>query len=415
MLWDFGTLFNPDVIYTSINIFLSLWPIWVPILFLNVAFGVWLDYIRRLWIQSQGSILLELRLPRDVAKSPAAMELVLNGLWEPSPPGNMVDAFWDGKLRDWFSLEIVSVGGEVKFFIWAFPRWKKIIESRIYSQYPEAEVFEVKDYAHDLYYDPEKLTMFGITTKLVKADAYPIPTYINYELHKSDSKEQEQIIDPITPVLEYLGTRKPGEFAAMQILIQAHRKEGLLDGRILAKPDWGGGIKDAVKNILEKEALIKPEKDKPASLMALTDTQKETIESIQRNAGKLAYDTMVRLLYIAPKDDADKTIAMGFIGSMRQFGSANLNGIRPDKFMSVAYPWHDFRDRKKKELQSTHIDAFKRRSFFNTPYKHLNGSPYILTTEELATIFHLPGAVATTPNLKRAPSKKAEAPANLPV
>ena len=35
--------------------------------------------------------------------------------------------------------------------------------------------------------------------------------------------------------------------------------------------------------------------------------------------------------------------------------------------------------------------------------------------EELATLYHLPGAVATTPTLTRIPSKKSEAPANLPV
>jgi len=45
----------------------------------------------------------------------------------------------------------------------------------------------------------------------------------------------------------------------------------------------------------------------------------------------------------------------------------------------------------------------------------MNGKPYILTTEELATIYHFPGSVSTTPNLNRVPSKKAEAPSNLPL
>jgi len=103
------------------------------------------------------------------------------------------------------------------------------------------------------------------------------------------------------------------------------------------------------------------------------------------------------------------------IGSTRQFGTHNLNGIRPDKFMSITHAWQDFNGIRKRELQSTHLDAYKRRSFFNVPHKHLNAKPYILTTEELATLFHLPGATARTPTLSRAPSKKAEAPANLPV
>lgn len=413
MLNELYALFENQVFLKALDIVWTLWPIWVPVIILNLSFHYWLEYIRRLWIKNEGSVLLEIRLPRDVPKSPAAMEFVFDGLWEPSAIGNIADAFWVGKLRDWFSLEIVSIGGEVKLFIWALPRWKKIIESRIYAQYPGAEVVEVKDYALDLVYDPSKYDMFGVTTKLNKPDAYPIKTYVDYELQKVKIKEQDEAVDPMTPLIEYMGTLKPGEVLGFQILIQAHRKEGFLDARLVEKKDWKEGVKTEIKKIIEKEALIKPEKDKPASMMALTDDQKETIRSIERNAGKLAFDSMIRILYTAPKE-IFQSRAAGIIGSTRQFGTHNLNGIRPDVFMSVAYPWQDFNGIKKREKQRTHVDAYKRRSFFNTPYRHLHGKPFILTTEELATLFHLPGAMAATPTLSRTPSKKAEAPANLP-
>lgn len=414
MIGDLFSLFQNEVFSKAFEIFISAWPVWVPIVFLNLAFSNWVSYVRRLWIQKQGSVLLEIKLPKDVLKSPAAMEFVFDGLWEPAAISTPADAFWEGKLRAWFSLEIVSLGGEVKFFIWALPSWKKTIESRIYAQYPTAEIFEAKDYALDLHYDPDKITLFGVTTKLNKPDAYPIKTYLDYQLEKVKSKEQEEAIDPLTPVIEYLGTLKPGEFAGFQILIQAHRKEGLLDGRIIPKPDWREGVKQVIKEIIEKEAPIKPEKDKPASMMAITSAQTDAIKSIERNAGKLPFDAMMRILYVAPKEIAESRAA-GLIGSTRQFGTHNLNGIRPDVFMSITHPWQDFRDIRKRELQRTHLDAYKRRSFFNAPYRHLNGKPYILTTEELATLFHIPGAAASTPTLSRAPSKKAEAPANLPV
>lgn len=415
MIGEFFSLFQNEVFSKAVHIFLRAWPVWLPIILINLAFSSWVSYIRRLWINKQGSILLEIRLPKEVTKSPAAMEFVFDGLWEPAAISTPADAFWDGKLRDWFSLEIVSLGGQVKFYIWSLPRWKKIIESRIYAQYPEAEVFEVKDYALDLIYDPEKFSYSGITTKLNKPDAYPIKTYINYEMEKVKLKEQGESVDPLTPLLEYLGTLKPGEFAGIQIVIQAHRKEGLLDAKIIAKPDWKEGIKKEIKKIIEEEAPIKAEKDKPASMFNITSAQTDTIKSIERNAGKLAFDAMMRMLYVAPKDIAEKTRLMGLIGSTRQFGTHNLNGIRPDVFMSITHAWQDWNDIRKKYLQRTHLDAYKRRSFFNQPYKHHKGKPYVLTTEELATLFHLPGAAATTPNLARAPSKKAEAPANLPI
>jgi hypothetical protein len=39
----------------------------------------------------------------------------------------------------------------------------------------------------------------------------------------------------------------------------------------------------------------------------------------------------------------------------------------------------------------------------------------VLSTEELATLYHFPGAIAATPSINRIPSKKSEAPANLPI
>ncbi|MDO8742477.1 MAG: hypothetical protein Q7J45_02980 [bacterium] len=417
MIGDFLSSFQYELLPRAWDIFLATWPVWVPLIALNLAWSNWVSYVQRDWLNKQGYVLLEIKLPHEVKKSPAAMEFVLNGIWENANISTPADAFWEGKQREWFSLEIVSLGGQIKFFIWAFPRWKKIIEARIYAQYPEAEVHEVvRDYALDLTaYDTDKYTYWGITTALTKPDAYPIKTYVDYELDKVNLKEQEEAIDPLTPMLEYLGTLKPGEFAAVQILLRAHAKENFLYGRFVLKKDWKDDVKKEIKKIIEEEAFIKPEKDKPASMIALTDDQKQTIKSIERNAGKLAFDSMIRMIYVAENEVYDKSRGIGLIGSTRQFGTHNLNGIKPDKFMSITHTWQDFNGWKKKELQSTHLDAFKRRSFFGGRYKNLNAKSYVLSTEEVATLFHLPGAMAKTPTLARTPSKKAQAPANLPV
>ena len=126
---------------------------------------------------------------------------------------------------------------------------------------------------------------------------------------------------------------------------------------------------------------------------------------------------MIRVMYFAKKEDYDSIKGMGLIGSIRQFGSNNLNGIRPKWFTStgIAYPWQDFRGIRKAAHQTELMNAYKRRSFFNIPYKNWNGKAFVMTTEELATIFHPPGTVATTPSLTRVSSKKGEAPSNLPI
>ena len=38
-----------------------------------------------------------------------------------------------------------------------------------------------------------------------------------------------------------------------------------------------------------------------------------------------------------------------------------------------------------------------------------------MTSEELATLFHIPGRVSTTTSLERIDAKKAEPPQNLPI
>lgn len=414
MIEEFISLFQGDF-YRQVWHFASVtWPIWMPFFLVSILLRTWFSYKHREWLKKTGSILLEIRLPKSTDKSPAAMEMVLDGIWE-NVIGSLTSAYLEGEVRDVFSLEIVSLGGQVKFFIWAFPKWKHIIESRIYTHYPGAEVIEVEDYATKVIFDPKTMNLSGITTRLDKPDAYPIKTYIDFGLDKGN-KEQEEIVDPLAPVLEYLGTLKPGENQWIQILLQGHRKEGLQHMRLFSKPDWKEGVKKEIKKIIEEDAIIKSEKGKPASMFNLTKAQSETIDAIERNAAKLPFDAMFRMVYVAPKEiSVGRTV--GIIGAMRQFGSQTLlNSIRPHKFIpGIIYPWEDFLDIKRRYRQRTLLEAYKRRSVFNVPFRHVFGKPYVLTTEELATLFHFPGTTVTTPTLSRVSSKKGEAPSNLPV
>lgn len=413
MISDFLSLFQDDLVLKILRYIFVTWPIWLPVLMIWLFLSTWLNYKRRDWLRKKGYVLLEIRLPKNTEKTPAAMEMVIEGIWE-DVVGSLTDVYFEGAVRDVFSLEIVSLGGQVKFFIWAFPKWKHIIETRIYTHYPGAEVVEAgEDYALKVHFNPETMALDGITTKLVNSEAFPIKTYVEFELDKAAGKEQEEIIDPLAPILEYLGTLKSEEQMWIQILIQGHRKEGLDDARFFPKPDWKPKIKEAVKEVIDK-AHVKPDKDRSPSLMNLTEDQKKVISAIERNGAKLAFDSMFRFLYVAPKDIAIKR-SVGIIGAMRQFGARNLNGIRPDEFIpGITYPWQEFMGARV-DRQKTLLEAYKRRSIFNPPFKHVLGKPYVLSTEELATIFHFPGATVTTPTLSRVPSKKSEAPANLPV
>src|SRR5574343_775108 len=88
-----------------------LMPLWLPAIFVTLLFDSWLDYKRAKYWQNEGSVLLEIKLPKEINKSPAAMEVVINALHQTGKEGTWVDRIWKGQTRPWFSLEITSFEG----------------------------------------------------------------------------------------------------------------------------------------------------------------------------------------------------------------------------------------------------------------------------------------------------------------
>ncbi|MDP2651427.1 MAG: hypothetical protein Q8O98_02440 [bacterium] len=416
MIADFFALFKTDAFLGAFNFLWTLLPIWLPLLLLALWFDLWVDYKRRGFIKAQGSILLEIKLPQQMLKSPQAMELFLNNLYNIFP-GNLIKVYAEGGVRPWWSLELVSIDGNVHFFIWAHKKFQSMLESQLYAQFPNIEVHEVPDYTLGVQHDPDRIKFgwFG-QIGLTKPDAYPIQTYIEYGLDKMLGEDAEAYkVDPMVALLEYLGSLKRGEQAWVQILIQGHAKEGLKFGRIFTKPDWRADVDKEIKKII-KEARFKPEGDQPPSSLHLSKDQQQVIAAIERSISKTAFDTMIRVTYFAENEVFNPNNIGGLLGSFRQFSSNTLNGFKPIWHAGYDYPFQDFRGRKKMVNERRILEAYKRRSFFNTPFRHFHGKPFILTTEELATLFHFPSAaVAATPTISRVPSKRAEAPANLPV
>jgi hypothetical protein len=412
MIKEFLSLFGGELFLRILNGAWMLAPIWVPLLVLITWFDLWLTYKRKEYIKSQGATLLEIRIPREMTKSPLAMELFINSLYNPAV-GTLLDVYLKGKTRVWYSFELVSIDGAVHFYIWTQEANKNRVEAQLYAQFPNVEVHEVEDYALKVHHNPQKVKFgyfgqFGLTKK----DPYPIKTYVDYGLDKDPDEEFK--IDPIVSTLEFLGSLKKGEQAWIQIMVQAHTKEGLKYGRIFTKPDWKSAAEKEIKEIVKKGSL-KSEDDKRESMISLTKAQQDTIAAIERSISKNGFDTMIRATYFAEPEVFNPSNIGGLFGSIFHYNSNTLNGFKPVFGAGFEYPWQDFRGRKKIENEKRLLDAYKRRSFFNTPYRNFHAKPFVMTAEELATIYHFPGEVAATPTLARLPSKKAEAPANLPI
>lgn len=409
----------------TLNIIFATAPIWLPVSTFFLFFEFWMYYVHKEFNLSKGRVTLEIKLPQDIFKSPEAMELVLIQLHQTASPDNHIQTYIDGKHPPTYGLEIVSREGNVKFYINVQrSKFKNITETQLYAQYPGVEVHELDiDYTAEIPWDPSRFEYFSIHFGAKKPDAYPIKTYIEYGLDKMPDEEEK--IDPITSMLEMLGSMGPGEHMWVQILIDAHRKTTFKEGSLIAQGDWTEDARAEIKKIIVSAAKrIGLGEDEIGTNVnqLLTDAEKDTIKAIERSLGKNAFNTGLRGMYIAKKEAYNPGEQIGaLITGWRGYDDINRNsiGVR----WRTDYDWNWWQDpsgRKKMMHKQNELDEYKRRYYDSRSGSSrdngsLADSKTVFTTEELATMFHLPGKVALTPSLARIPSKRAEPPANLPV
>jgi hypothetical protein len=409
-----------------LNILITLSPIILALILARIFWGLWMQYVRARYFFAQKYTVLEIKLPRDLYKSPLAMELFLN-TFHVTSEGTWYERIWQGRCRQWVSLEIVSIEGQVKFFIWMQEKLKNNTMAALYASFPGIEVHEREDYSRSVIYDKEEMKVWAtefVFTKKSASNSYPIKTYIDYGLDK-DPKEEYKV-DPLVPLLEFLGTVGPNQQIWIQIIIRAHKNDQRHPDYWWKKTDlWKDEAKAEVDKILMRDAKSKVagdqifDKDGKATGFTKSPTiskgEQAIVEALERSITKQAFDTGIRAIYFAKSDFFNPNNIAGIIGNFKHFSSEHLNGFKPGGpwMSSLDYPWEDYKDIRRNRMAKHVIMAYKRRSFFFHPYN--DTKPLVLNGEELATIFHFPGSVAATPTLERIPSKKFEAPANLPI
>jgi len=253
---------------------------------------------------------------------------------------------------------------------------------------------------------------------------------VDYGLDKET--EEEFKVDPLSATLEYLGSMKKGEQVWIQILAQAFKQRGLKEGVLFKEKDWTEEAKEEVNKIMKRDPDTKSTRQFTEVgypiVPTLTEWEKKQVEAIERSINKRAFWCTIRLAYHA-EPEAFHLIGpsvSGLLGTMRKpYNSNLLNGFKLGWYTDISDPTKDvlFLFGLKNWAMSKYIphysrlflDAFRRRSMFYPPYRNWQSKPYILTSEELATIYHFPGRIVTTPTLERIPSKKVEPPANLPI
>ncbi len=406
-----------------------LLPFWLPLLLGKIWIEIWLKYIRLDFIRRNEGVLLEIRIPKEIEKTPKAMELFFMAMYETGSV-EYNDTYWDGKIRPWFSYEFASFGGEIHFYIWTLPKYRNVLEAQVYAQYPTVEIVEAEDYAKKKVFNPPQNFMWGTHFVLSRPDVYPIMTYVDYGLDKET--EEEYKVDPLSTLLEYLGSIKKGEEIWIQVLAQAYRPFKLVEGKLFKDRDWVEEGKREVNKIMRRHPETKSTRQFTEIgypiVPTLSEWEKKQAEAIERSINKRAFRCMIRSCYHAEPEAFEyrSPTVSGLLGTIRKpFNSNLLNGFSLGWYTDIADMTKDllFPFGLKNWAMSIFIpkyakmmlDAYRRRSFFYAPFRNWRARPFILTTEELATIYHFPGKVVTTPSFERIPSKKVQPPSNLPI
>jgi len=403
---------------TVFSILISIWWLYLPVFLFLLSYLAVKNYTNLRYRLSLEWTLLEIKLPKENRKSPKAMEQIFAGLhgvytiktkWH--------KAFFNGEMLPWFSFEIIGKGGEIHFYIRTQTKYKNVVEAQVYGQYPEAEVVEVADYINDmpLYLPDDKYDLWGTELILNKEDAYPIRTYPEFE-EKGAGPDDVKRIDPMASISELCSTLHAGEQIWLQIIGTPvgddwiKKGQGVLDklmGKEVVKSS--GFFSDmvfAVDKAITGIGSVPVEKKEEKKRIELSPGKQDIMKAMEKSWDKLGYQTGIRYLYLGPKDNFHQAHVAGINGAFRQFSSQNLNGFRSNKY-TITHTKGLFKNSKLLMRKKAIYQAFRERKVMLFKY--------VLNTEELATIYHLPDMGVRAPLLPRVEAKRGEPPVGLPI
>jgi len=423
-------VFMPSVVSLAFSLALFLAPVWLPFLLGNGAWKMWIVLQRSEFIANQKYLLLEIKPPRNLVKTPIAMEAFLSSIHLTGGESTWYMRFRGG-TRPFFSLELASFEGQVHFFIWARAGLRRIIESQLYAQYPGVQIVEAPDYTRRIPVNPEEWKVWGCDFVHTAPDPLPIKTYIEYGLDKVQ-KEPEQV-DPLANLIEFMGSVGKGEYLWLQFIIRAHKGEkygttpaGNASSKRNAagKPyTWRDEGKELIEEIRKsaRNPYIDPVtgEERPG-FPNPTKGESEKMAAIDRNTSKLGFDVGARGIYISRPEHFDVNTISHLIALFKPFTTEGWNGINSTAWLKRFddYPWEIGAEKKKNLYRREIVEAYRRRQFFYDPFfeggKHMKDA-MVMSTEELATVFHIPSQSSHAPGLVRIHSTTREAPTDLPI
>jgi type IV secretion system coupling TraD/TrwB family protein len=325
------------------------------------AFVLWLRYRNRESI-SLNSVLLQVTVPREnETKIDAAEQLFasLNALYGTTK-------FEYFRPQPHMSFEIVGLPGDIRFYVNVPAKYRDFVEKEINGAYPEADILPVNDPAakqrdgsvigteYNIFSDEGKVAFMWMNLK--GADYLPIKVY------------KDLPTDPLSTLTSILGKMREGEGAAIQILIQP------------AGPHWKKVGRSYIGTVKKNES--NPEK-------ASYKTDAKELEAVENKLSKPGFNTTMRVVVCAKTQEEANAHLNNIKGAFSQFDYIN----------SFKKRWQFFRGLFMTDFIYRYFPMIRQTS--------------VMTSEELASLYHFPNKSIMTPGIHWLHAKRSAAPSNI--
>mgnify|MGYP003531412386 CR=1 FL=1 len=408
---------------------MSVWFILFPPLLFFLFKILWLLHVNGHFGGGLKWVLLEIIPPRDIEASPLPMESIYTALAGVIKSPTTAEEYIKGEFPTSFSFELASIEGQTHMYVRTQAGFRNLVEAHFYAQYPNVEIVEVEDYVNLV---PKTIPnkdwdLWGVDFKLFKPDLYPIKSYKNFE-----ETITGKMVDPLAGLIETMGKLGPGQHLWLQFIITPISEKWYSTGKETVD-EFLGRVKEKKQGMLARifadiwdifsnigkgmfggevvfTAGAKPEKKEEQPLeFRLSPGEKDVLKALQNNLAKQQYKIRMRHLYIGRREVFSKTTGVSsFIGGIKQFNDQNLNSMVPNDD-SKTYANFVFVEERLR---------FRQRRLFRR-YIGRDSDPqssrFLFSSEELATIFHIPDMGVLAPSLTRVSAKRSGAPSNLPL
>ena len=425
----------PDFLFLEpvvliLNFFWKILKVWwwaiLPIILFPPLKFLYLWYIQDKWNSTIKKIMLEVKIPEEVPRLIQSMEQVFTGLHGAHDVFTWKQKWIEGQFQLSLSFEIVSIEGEIHFYIRLPEMFRELVESNIYSQYPQAEISQVDDYTKNVPQDlpNREWNIFGWDMVNTKESPYPIKTYKAFE--EAPGTPEEKRITPLAGLLEGMATLKKGEQLWIQIIVKPVREEipWVEQGKKIVaklvkrpeKPKPKSIIGEALRVLITGKPPYEKEEKTPEIIppeMRLTPGEREIVKGIEDKISKVGYYSNIRVIYLGKRDVFFKPKARIAFGFFKEISTENLNGLKPFKKTFPRVEWIFPKRRvylRSRKLFRRYLRRLPPLYPREPAYPSENGR-FILNTEELATLYHFPGRLAApAPGISRIEAKKGRPP-----